>query len=59
MKKNCIMLAFACVFSLNVMAQKIVPDSVKLYPENQAGRVSFVFQSTNSPDKHSTTQSNG
>lgn len=50
MKKNCIMLAFACVFSLNVMAQKIVPDSVKLYPENQAGRVSFVFQSTNSPD---------
>ncbi len=50
MKKNCIMLAFACVFSLNVMAQKIVPDSVKLYPENQTGRVSFVFQSTNIPD---------
>lgn len=50
MKNYCMMLAFACVFSLNVMAQKIVPDSVKLYPENQTGCVSFVFQSTNIPD---------
>lgn len=50
MKSNFVMLALAYVFSLNVMAQKIVPDSVKLYPENQTGCVSFVFQSTNVPD---------
>lgn len=50
MKNYLIMLAFASVLSLNVMAQKIVPDSVKLYPENQTGCVSFVFQSTNIPD---------
>jgi hypothetical protein len=50
MKNYFIMLAFACVLSLNVMAQEIVPDSVRLYPENQTGCVSFVFQSSNIPD---------
>ena len=37
------------VFSLNAIGQ-ITADSVKLYPENTSGIVSFVIESKNSPD---------
>lgn len=49
--KKVFLLTMSVIF-INViaLAQKVSPDSVKIYPDNTSGIVSFVFQTKNSPD---------
>ena len=48
--KKLLLLALLVASAGSAFAQKVSPDSVKIYPENTSGIVSFVFQTKNSPD---------
>ena len=48
--KKLLLLALLVASAGSAFAQKVLPDSVKIYPENTSGVVSFVFQTKNSPD---------
>ena len=50
MKKMFLLTLSVIFISVTTLAQKVSPDSVKIYPENTSGIVSFVFQTKNSPD---------
>ena len=50
MKKIFMLTLSVILFSITTFAQRVLPDSVKIYPENTSGIVSFVFQTKNSPD---------